>query len=243
MPIRGVSNRLKAGLREGHSVTRSLYDAGYGSSSRLYERASSQLGMTPSRYRKQGSGVTIRYSIAETPVGRLLLAATERGICSIQFGDSDSCARRRAPKRISAGGNRAHRQSSSLVGFEPFAIGSAARTRRRCRWTSEPRRSSAWCGKQLRADSERRHAILQRNCQAHRTAASRPSRRARLRYQSGRGRDPVPSRGSGRRCAWEAIAGESSASRSSSPWKRKAQFPNPAETSRTPSFAPSAGAM
>jgi AraC family transcriptional regulator, regulatory protein of adaptative response / methylated-DNA-[protein]-cysteine methyltransferase len=81
---------LKAGLREGHSVTRSLYDAGYGSSSRLYERASAQLGMTPSRYRKQGSGVTIRYSIAETPIGRFLLAATARGICSIQFGDSDT---------------------------------------------------------------------------------------------------------------------------------------------------------
>ena len=81
---------LKAGLREGHSVTRSMYDAGYGSSSRLYERASSQLGMTPSRYRKQGSGVTIRYSIAETAVGRLLLAGTARGICSIQFGNSDA---------------------------------------------------------------------------------------------------------------------------------------------------------
>jgi AraC family transcriptional regulator of adaptative response/methylated-DNA-[protein]-cysteine methyltransferase len=81
---------LKAGLREGHSVTRSLYDAGYGSSSRLYERASSQLGMTPSRYGKQGSGVAIRYTIAETPVGRLLLAATARGICSIQFGNSDT---------------------------------------------------------------------------------------------------------------------------------------------------------
>ena len=81
---------LKAGLREGHSVTRSMYDAGYGSSSRLYERASAQLGMTPSRYRKQGSGVTIRYAIAGTPVGRLLLAATERGVCSIQFGESDA---------------------------------------------------------------------------------------------------------------------------------------------------------
>lgn len=80
---------LKSGLREGHSVTRSMYDAGYGSSSRLYERASSQLGMTPSRYRKQGSGVIIRFTIAATPVGRMLLAATERGICSIQFGDSD----------------------------------------------------------------------------------------------------------------------------------------------------------
>ena len=81
-------NSLKAGLREGHSVTRSLYDAGYGSSSRLYERASSQLGMTPARYRKQGSGVTIHYTIAATPIGRMLLAATDRGICLIHFGDA-----------------------------------------------------------------------------------------------------------------------------------------------------------
>jgi AraC family transcriptional regulator, regulatory protein of adaptative response / methylated-DNA-[protein]-cysteine methyltransferase len=79
---------LKAGLREGHSVTRSLYDAGYGSSSRLYERASAQLGMTPARYRKQGSGVAIHYALASTPIGQMLLAATERGICAVQFGDS-----------------------------------------------------------------------------------------------------------------------------------------------------------
>jgi AraC family transcriptional regulator, regulatory protein of adaptative response / methylated-DNA-[protein]-cysteine methyltransferase len=80
---------LKSSLREGHSVTRSLYDAGYGSSSRLYERASSQLGMTPARYGKQGSGVTIRYTIAASDVGRMLLASTPKGICSVQFGDSD----------------------------------------------------------------------------------------------------------------------------------------------------------
>lgn len=79
---------LKAGLRDGHSVTRSLYDAGYGSSSRLYEGASSKLGMTPARYGKRGSGVSIRYAIAKTPIGRMLLAATSRGICSVQFGES-----------------------------------------------------------------------------------------------------------------------------------------------------------
>lgn len=85
---------LKAGLREGHSVTRSLYDAGYGSSSRLYERAAAQLGMTPARYLKQGGGVTIRYTIAATPVGTMLLAATERGICSIRLGDSEEILER-----------------------------------------------------------------------------------------------------------------------------------------------------
>jgi AraC family transcriptional regulator, regulatory protein of adaptative response / methylated-DNA-[protein]-cysteine methyltransferase len=79
---------LKAGLRDGHSVTRSLYDAGYGSSSRLYEGASSKLGMTPARYGKRGSGVSIRYAIAKTPIGRMLLAATSKGICSVQFGES-----------------------------------------------------------------------------------------------------------------------------------------------------------
>jgi AraC family transcriptional regulator, regulatory protein of adaptative response / methylated-DNA-[protein]-cysteine methyltransferase len=81
-------NSLKAGLREGHSVTRSLYDAGYGSSSRLYENASAHLGMTPSRYRKQGSGVAIHFTVAPTPIGQMLIAATERGICAVQFGDS-----------------------------------------------------------------------------------------------------------------------------------------------------------
>ena len=86
---------LKAGLREGHSVTRSLYDAGYGSSSRLYERASAQLGMTPSRYRKQGSGVAIHYAMASTPIGKMLLAATERGICAVHFGDSSATLERR----------------------------------------------------------------------------------------------------------------------------------------------------
>ena len=80
---------LKTGLRDGHNVTRSLYDAGYGSSSRLYERASSKLGMTPARYGKHGAGVTIRYTIARTPVGQMLLAATNKGVCSVQFGESE----------------------------------------------------------------------------------------------------------------------------------------------------------
>ena len=80
---------LKSGLQEGHSVTRSMYDAGYGSSSRLYERTGAQLGMTPSRYQKQGRGETIRFTISHSPVGRMLLAATAKGICSIRFGSSD----------------------------------------------------------------------------------------------------------------------------------------------------------
>lgn len=86
-------NSLKAGLREGHTVTRSLYDAGYGSSSRLYEHASAQLGMTPARYRKQGAGVTIHFTIAQTAIGKMLLAGTEHGVCSIQFGNAETLER------------------------------------------------------------------------------------------------------------------------------------------------------
>jgi len=87
-------NSFKAGLREGHSVTRSLYDAGYGSSSRLYENASARLGMTPARYRKHGAGVRISYTIAPTPIGQMLLAATELGICAVRFGDSSAALER-----------------------------------------------------------------------------------------------------------------------------------------------------
>lgn len=76
---------LKQNLQAGHNVTRALYDAGYGSSSRLYERTSSQLGMTPDRYRRGAIATEIRYTCEASPLGRMLVAATERGICAIHF--------------------------------------------------------------------------------------------------------------------------------------------------------------
>ena len=79
---------LKHGLRRGDSVTRAMCDAGYSSTSRLYERAASQLGMVPSDYRKGGAGKKIRYAVAESSIGKLLVAATERGVCAIRFGNS-----------------------------------------------------------------------------------------------------------------------------------------------------------
>lgn len=79
--------RLKARLKNGSSVTNALYDAGYGSSSRLYERAPNQLGMTPAVYRKGGEGMEIQYTIAGSPLGYLLVAATERGVCFVSLGD------------------------------------------------------------------------------------------------------------------------------------------------------------
>lgn len=80
---------FKGGLREGRPVTTAVYDAGYGSSSRVYERAASQLGMTPTAYQRGGEGAEIRYDVVETPVGLLLVGATRKGVCAIQFGDSE----------------------------------------------------------------------------------------------------------------------------------------------------------
>lgn len=83
-------DRLKTQLREGQAVTSAMYEVGYGSSSRLYERASTQLGMTPATYRKRGKGMQINYTIVNCALGHLLVAATERGICAVSLGDSDS---------------------------------------------------------------------------------------------------------------------------------------------------------
>jgi AraC family transcriptional regulator of adaptative response/methylated-DNA-[protein]-cysteine methyltransferase len=80
---------LKRNLQAGDSVTRAMYDAGYGSSSRLYERTASQLGMTPDKYRRGAIAAAIRYTCVDSPLGRMLIAATERGICAIQFARSD----------------------------------------------------------------------------------------------------------------------------------------------------------
>jgi AraC family transcriptional regulator of adaptative response/methylated-DNA-[protein]-cysteine methyltransferase len=82
--------RLKARLKEGDSVTTALYEAGYGSSSRLYEQAPDQLGMTPATYGRGGAGAQISYTIADSPLGRLLVAATDRGVCFVSLGDDDA---------------------------------------------------------------------------------------------------------------------------------------------------------
>lgn len=82
--------RLKSQLKKGDDVTTALYDAGFGSSSRLYERAPSQLGMTPAAYGRGGAGMQIRYTITDSPLGRVLVGATERGISAVYLGDSDA---------------------------------------------------------------------------------------------------------------------------------------------------------
>ncbi len=80
--------QVKSRLRQGNDVTTALYDAGFGSSSRLYEKAPQQLGMTPGEYRRGGAGATITFAVAPTLLGRLLVASTERGLCAVRFGEN-----------------------------------------------------------------------------------------------------------------------------------------------------------
>jgi AraC family transcriptional regulator of adaptative response/methylated-DNA-[protein]-cysteine methyltransferase len=82
--------RLKARLRESKTVTTAMYEAGYGSSSRLYERAAAQLGMTPGTYRRGGQAMSVCYTVADCPLGRLLLAGTEHGISALYLGEDDA---------------------------------------------------------------------------------------------------------------------------------------------------------
>ena len=105
--------RLKGELRGGESVTGAIYAAGFGSSSRVYERADSRLGMTPSQYRAGGEGVAITWAAADTTVGKLLLAATDRGLCFVQLGGSERELVARLRREYPAAELRAMDESSS----------------------------------------------------------------------------------------------------------------------------------
>lgn len=86
----GRVRRFKSRLRAGDTVSRATYEAGFGSSSRVYERTDDMLGMTPATYKSGGAGVHIGYTIADAPVGRVLVAATSRGVCAVELGANDA---------------------------------------------------------------------------------------------------------------------------------------------------------
>lgn len=109
--------RLTNRLREGQSVSRATYEAGFGSSSRVYERS---LGMSPASVRKGGEGQRIQFSIVRSPLGRLLVAYTEHGVCSVAIGDDDrrleQGLRRDFPNAdVRAAGSTIHEWISAIV--------------------------------------------------------------------------------------------------------------------------------
>lgn len=91
------AQRAERSLEESASVTDAIYEAGYAAPSRFYEEAGSRLGMTPSAWRDGGRGATIRFAVVESPLGPLLVAATERGICRLTFDEDEAALRRRFP--------------------------------------------------------------------------------------------------------------------------------------------------
>jgi len=80
-------HQLKQALRHGAPISDAIYEAGFGSSSRVYEKAAPQLGMTPRRYQRNGAGAQIQFTVAPCALGQLLVATTERGVCAIKLGD------------------------------------------------------------------------------------------------------------------------------------------------------------
>ena len=85
--------RLRHALRTGGSVTEAVHAAGFGSTSRVYEQVGARIGMTPGQYRTGGADLAISYAVAPTPLGVLLMAATDRGLCAVQFGDDEAVLR------------------------------------------------------------------------------------------------------------------------------------------------------
>ena len=92
---------LKSALRDGRTVSSATYEAGFASGRRVYEAADDALGMTPGAYRRRGVGVTIHYTAVRTSLGLLLVAVTERGICSVALGDDEAALVGSAARGIS----------------------------------------------------------------------------------------------------------------------------------------------
>jgi AraC family transcriptional regulator of adaptative response/methylated-DNA-[protein]-cysteine methyltransferase len=116
------AGRVEASLRSADTITEALYDAGFNAASRFYETANDRLGMTPSAYRAGGAGVRIRFAVANSALGRILVAATEKGICAILMGETPealgSDLRERFPEAdIVAGDGAFEALVSRVVGF------------------------------------------------------------------------------------------------------------------------------
>ena len=101
------AKRAEAALNGNGSVTDAIYEAGYSGPSRFYADTKGRLGMTPSAWKNGGAGVTIRWTVAETVLGTMLLAATDKGICRLSFDEDESELHRRFPRATIEAGNAA----------------------------------------------------------------------------------------------------------------------------------------
>ena len=125
------AERVRTELPRGATVTEAIYDAGFNSSGRFYATYAKLLGMTPKSFRAGGSGAAIRFAVGECSLGSILVAATEKGVAAILFGDEPEALVRelqdRFPKAELLGGDEGfERLVASVVGFvEAPALGLA----------------------------------------------------------------------------------------------------------------------
>jgi AraC family transcriptional regulator, regulatory protein of adaptative response / methylated-DNA-[protein]-cysteine methyltransferase len=114
--------RVRDELKRAETVTEAIYGAGFNSNARFYESSAHLLGMTPSEFRAGGNGATIRFAVGECSLGAILVAATEKGVCAIQFGDDPDALLRNLqdafPKAQLVGGDKGFEQLvAKVVGF------------------------------------------------------------------------------------------------------------------------------
>ena len=116
------AQRVRKELRRADTVTEAIFDAGYNSNGRFYDKSNEVLGMTPTNYRAGGANITIRFAVGECALGSVLVAQSERGICAILLGDDPDALVRdlqdRFPRARLIGGDRAFEQVvARVVGF------------------------------------------------------------------------------------------------------------------------------
>ena len=186
--------RVRRRLREGDAVTAAVFDAGYGSSSRFYERAVPKLGMSPSAYRRGGAGLHVRYTIVDSTLGRLLVAGTDKGICSVAMSSIGSDARARAGRRVPRGSDRTRRRRAGEVGEGDRRADVRAHASRRLADRRPGNRVSVAGVESADRDSARRDAHVLTSGKGHRSATGGARGGARLRDEPGGGGDPVSSR-------------------------------------------------
>ena len=117
------AKRAETALNSNGSVTEAIYEAGYSGPSRFYADSKGRLGMTPSAWKNGGAGVTIRWTVADTSLGKMLLAATDKGICRLSFDEDEHELHRRFPRATIEAGNAA---MANLVASAVMAVNNPA---------------------------------------------------------------------------------------------------------------------
>ena len=187
------AGKLRTSLRDGRDVTTAIYEAGYGSPSRVYEAAPTGKGMSLSNYRRGGAGMRIGYSMIASPVGSVLVAATDNGVCAVKIGDSESALvrdlRREYPAADIAANLKPRSEWVKAIAEAPArrrAVARPADRRSRHRVPVEGVARAA-------AHSVRRDPGLRRGRPEHRQAEGGSGGRRRLREESRLPRRSVPS--------------------------------------------------